>query len=343
MSYLTVSVIIPTFNRASLVVRALESVLPQCRDGDEVIVVDDGSTDDTQDALAAYGDRIVYIRTANRGAGRARNLGLRQARNPLVAFLDSDDLWMPGKMDLQRSLMQAQHEVLFCFSDMARRDRFGTETYDHMATWHGDSRSWDEILGPGVSFSSLATLPAGREDFLVHLGDLYPEQMEGLFVASQTVMVRREAAGNALCFPEDLPLYEDWECYARLAGLGRAAYLDCETAWQCSHDGPRLTAADALTRATAHIMILERVWGSDSRFLSRHGGRYERILAGQRRHRARALISLGRTREARKELAQLHNASSLSDCVAAYLPGSLARWLLSARQTLSKVIVNNFR
>src|SRR5262245_2294166 len=105
MFHLPVSVVIQTYNRAHLVARAVENALQATQAGDEVIVVDDGSTDNTAAVLAPYRDRIVYHHTTNGGAGRARNIGVHLARHPLVAFLDSDDEWMPAKMYLQRSLM----------------------------------------------------------------------------------------------------------------------------------------------------------------------------------------------------------------------------------------------
>jgi len=87
-----VSVIIPTYNRRELVQRALRSVLAQTRRVDEVIVVDDGSTDGTGEALAAaFGDRIVYLRQSNAGVSAARNRGLALARGRYLALLDSDD------------------------------------------------------------------------------------------------------------------------------------------------------------------------------------------------------------------------------------------------------------
>ena len=100
-----VSVVIPTYNRARLVCRAIDSALAATATGDEIIVVDDGSTDGTEAALAAYRGRIRYVKADHRGAGVARNRGVSEARGPLIAFLDSDDEWMPDKLELQRTLM----------------------------------------------------------------------------------------------------------------------------------------------------------------------------------------------------------------------------------------------
>lgn len=114
-----VSVVIPTYNRADLLVRAVESALAQCLSSDEVIVIDDASTDNTREVLAPFLGRVVYQPILHGGVGRARNEGVRIARNPFVAFLDSDDEWLPGKLELQRRLLTARPDVLFCFSRIA--------------------------------------------------------------------------------------------------------------------------------------------------------------------------------------------------------------------------------
>lgn len=89
------SVVIPTHDRASLVTRAIESVLAQTAPAREIVVVDDGSTDDTRQRVASFGDRVRYLHQANRGVSSARNLGVRVAAGRWIAFLDSDDCWAP--------------------------------------------------------------------------------------------------------------------------------------------------------------------------------------------------------------------------------------------------------
>ena len=97
----TVSVIIPTFNRSKLVVKALRSVLSQTYRDYEIIVVDDGSTDDTAKALTPYMDRIRYVYQANLGASAAQNRGVQLARGKWISILASDDLWLPAKLESQ--------------------------------------------------------------------------------------------------------------------------------------------------------------------------------------------------------------------------------------------------
>jgi glycosyltransferase involved in cell wall biosynthesis len=109
-----VSVIIPTYNRAYLVGRAIESVIDQTYKNLEIIVVDDGSTDDTQSRLRAYGDRIRVLTQENRGPSAARNHGIALSRGKIVAFLDSDDYWLPSKLARQVELLEKLGPSVCC-------------------------------------------------------------------------------------------------------------------------------------------------------------------------------------------------------------------------------------
>jgi glycosyltransferase involved in cell wall biosynthesis len=97
----TVSIIVPTFNRSKLVINAIESVLCQTYRDYEIIVVDDGSTDNTAEALTPYMDRIRYVYQANLGTSAAKNRGIQLARGKWISILDSDDLWLPTKLEAQ--------------------------------------------------------------------------------------------------------------------------------------------------------------------------------------------------------------------------------------------------
>ncbi len=92
------SVVVTTYNQAPYIGPALESVFAQTRQPDEVIVVDDGSTDETPERIAPYRDRLVYVRQSNQGIAGSRNTGIRRAQGELLAFLDGDDLWEPEKL-----------------------------------------------------------------------------------------------------------------------------------------------------------------------------------------------------------------------------------------------------
>ena len=118
-----VSVIIPTYDRRELVQRAIDSVLAQTREVGEIIVVDDGSTDGTGDALMArYGSRIRYVGQDNAGVSAARNRGLALANGRFLALLDSDDIWMPEKTERQVAWLEAHPDFGMVVCDVLRTD-----------------------------------------------------------------------------------------------------------------------------------------------------------------------------------------------------------------------------
>lgn len=111
-----ISVIIPTYNSARFICKAIESVLSQTFKDFEIIVIDDGSTDNTGNVLNHYGDKIIYITQANRGVSSARNVGLKLAKSEYVAFLDADDTWLPGKLLESIRFLEAKNFDWICTS-----------------------------------------------------------------------------------------------------------------------------------------------------------------------------------------------------------------------------------
>ena len=115
-----ISCIIPVFNGERYLGEALDSILAQTYRPIEIIVIDDGSTDGTGELIARYGDRIRYFRQNNEGAPTARNAGLSAARGAFVAFLDSDDLWHPEKLERQMARFEARPELDLCVTNLQR-------------------------------------------------------------------------------------------------------------------------------------------------------------------------------------------------------------------------------
>lgn len=338
-----VSVIIPTYNLASLLPRAVRSALAAAAPGDEVLVIDDGSTDGTPAVVRPFGDAIRYVRVEpNAGRGAARNLGIRLAQHPLVAFLDHDDEWSPDKLELQRAVMEKFPEAVFCFTNLITKFSNGKIIPDVLSNWRQSSRvGWSNspghlsaFLGPGTPFSSIAALPEGRADFNVHVGDMYPALMEVLYATTSAIMVRKDLAGDSFLFDGDLPLMEIWDLSSRLAKKGPAAYLDCELAVQGVHSGPRGTDAPEMTHSSVRIELLQRIWGADVPFLAKHSLRYRSLLKDLLVRRARLRISEGQLTEARKDLAVL--GGPLSYRALAYLPSVVVKHLLGFKRRLSR-------
>ena len=114
---MTVSAVIPAYNSGESIARAIESVLCQTYPADEIIVVDDGSTDNTAEMVQSFGERVIFIRQENAGASVARNTGIQAARFDWIAFLDADDEWVPEKLRLQVELLQRHPELVWTMSN----------------------------------------------------------------------------------------------------------------------------------------------------------------------------------------------------------------------------------
>lgn len=124
-----VSVVIPTYNRADYISRAVDSVLTQTYKNVEIIVVDDGSTDNTKHILKHYMDKIHYIHQENSGVEAARNAGIRSSSGRWIAFLDSDDYWLPEKLRIQLDCIEKE-KVRVCFTNIIYSNETGKNTYE---------------------------------------------------------------------------------------------------------------------------------------------------------------------------------------------------------------------
>ena len=187
----TVSVIIPTYNRAALLGRSIRSVLEQSYTDFELIVVDDGSTDETAGVVAGFRDgRIRYLPLArNTGAGAARNAGIRVARGKFLAFQDSDDEWLPSKLAKQMSAFERGTARLgVVYSDMQRILCDGTTNY-----FAAPSVSSDRLINPAIRFYQVSNL------------------------GIQSTVIRREYMDEVGHFNEDLRAFEDMEIFIRLS------------------------------------------------------------------------------------------------------------------------------
>jgi len=116
----TFSVIIPTFNRARYLTEALDSIFIQGVPDVQVIVIDDGSTDDTEAVVTGYGNNVQYVRQENQGVAAARNTGLDLATGRFISFLDSDDVWLPGKMKAELYIFGSDPSADAIISDSER-------------------------------------------------------------------------------------------------------------------------------------------------------------------------------------------------------------------------------
>ncbi|MGB9605347.1 MAG: glycosyltransferase family 2 protein [Bryobacteraceae bacterium] len=111
-----ISVIIPTYNCAPFLGQAIESVLGQTRPVDEILVVDDGSTDETEAVVRSFAPKLRYIQQSNQGVSQARNTAIQEATGDLIAFLDADDWWLPDKIRRQEEAMRGRPDAVLCYT-----------------------------------------------------------------------------------------------------------------------------------------------------------------------------------------------------------------------------------
>jgi len=184
-----VSVIIPTYNRSGFVVQAVQSVLDQTYSNVETIVVDDGSTDNTHEVLRKYQDRISYVYQERSERSKTRNEGFRHSRGNYIAFLDSDDIWLPTKIEEQVQILKEKAAVGVVYTNVQFIDEPGNQ-YD-------GELSWDEPIRQVL-----------YEDLMTH------NVVTG---TTSSAMIRRTCLEKVGLFDESMNACEDLDLYRRIA------------------------------------------------------------------------------------------------------------------------------
>lgn len=180
-----ISVVIPAYNRAWTLRNAVDSVLDQAYSPFELLVIDDGSADETPALLREYGDRIRVFRQSNQGVGAARNRGIAVARGSLIAFLDSDDRWLPGKLAAQAAFFEEHPEALICQTE----------------------EIW---VRNGVRVNP-------RRRHQKRSGMIFEPSLALCLVSPSAVMVRRSLFDEVGRFDETLPACEDYDLWLRVS------------------------------------------------------------------------------------------------------------------------------
>jgi glycosyltransferase involved in cell wall biosynthesis len=224
----TVSVIIPTYNRAALLKRAVESVLNQSYQDFEIIIVDDASTDDTREIVRLFEDRrITYLRQEkNGGEAAARNTGIGRATGKYIASHDSDDEWMPEKLAKQMRVFEGTSETLG-------------------VVYTGFSR----IEGAMRRYFPLSSVK--KTD-----GDIHHEILKGNFVGTPTTLIKRECFEKAGLFDEKLSHLVDWEMWIRISAYYQFRYVSEPLV--VSYDMPDSVSRNQMALVTGHEYILNK-------------------------------------------------------------------------------------
>lgn len=189
-----VSIIIPTFNRAAWLGGAIDSVLDQTFGDFELLVIDDGSTDDTKEIVTSYDNKVKYFYQSNKGPSAARNLGIKQARANLLTFLDSDDRWLKDKLQVHVEMMMSNPNVKICYTD---------------EIWirHG------KRVNP-------------KKTHQKYSGWIYQQCLPLCIISPSSVMISREVFEKVGLFDENLPVCEDYDLWLRISQIYPITFID---------------------------------------------------------------------------------------------------------------------
>lgn len=305
-----VSVVIPTYNRVEQTIAAIESVLAQTYSNFEIIVVDDGSTDGSSQALQQFikqrtnGCRqMLFVSQPNRGASVARNTGISTARGEYIAFLDSDDSWIPEKLEWQvRALEEFQNECGVCFTDARLVNDAGLD----VSSFRVHGRNYAEEIGIDRDAASLLA-----------------ESFSGFWVSS--LLVRADLIRQIGGFSPDISFVEDRDLHFRLALVTAIAYINKQLIRTDRNPSPPGSTCRPWDKPEVQFhqqrVMLEKWLSMKPELRPDLRKRVERGLGALHSHRANWYLENARYPEAREAVS----------CAVKYkiTPGTAVKWALT--------------
>ncbi len=220
---MAVSVIIPTFNRAHVLGRAVDSVLAQDYGLLDIVVVDDGSTDNTPELLEGYGDKIRLLHQVNKGVSAARNLGIRESCGRFIALLDSDDAWTPDKISTQMTFFDAHPRAMICQTE---------------EIWIRNGRR----VNPKVKHKK----PSGM---------IFAPSLKLCLVSPSAVMMKRELLDQKGGFNEAFPVCEDYDLWLRITADTPVFLIDAPCTIKYGGHADQLSASRSQDRYRIAAMV----------------------------------------------------------------------------------------
>jgi glycosyltransferase involved in cell wall biosynthesis len=271
----SVSLVIAAFNHGRVLAEALDSALAQTLKGLEIVVVDDGSTDDTPAVLARYAGKVRVVRQPNRGLAAARNTGLATARGRYVSFLDADDVLMPTKLAEQQALLERAPTVGWTYCDVL---------IETVAT--GAQMRASERFGYGARMLD---------------GWLFAELIRGNFIPAIAPLIRRGVLDAAGGFDEQLTALEDWDLWLRLSLISEARYSPAVLVRYRVHPGGM--SEDRSRMDENRFRVLDKVCRTRPAAVEGLGAAGRRIIADTHNWLGKEAYARGDWTEARRRFA----------------------------------------
>lgn len=347
-----VSVIVPTYNRAYCLTRTIDSVLNQTHQELEVIIVDDGSTDETKDLVQCkYGGerRVIYFYQNNMGVSGARNNGISLAQGDSVAFLDSDDIWRPWKLELQLYCMEFLPHVGMVWTDMEAIDPEGkVYSTKYLRTMYAAYRWFTNNQLFSESYLLREIYPRLNNDVKeakLYAGDIFSQMIMGNLVHTSTVLIKRDRLNKVKKFNEDLRFTgEDYDFHLRTCREGPVAYIDLSTIQYQTGMPDQLTRPSLKVHMAKNFLkTIEPVIQQDKDRINLPNRMLNATLAMAHAWIGNALIEVGANSEARRYLLKSFWYNPLQYLVIllflfSYLPTSV-RFLLRRKYKRLKMVL----
>lgn len=264
------SVIIPTYNRPHLAVRAVQSALRNICEGDEIIVIDDGSEENYAHVIPPADLKSVrYLKTIHQGVSAARNHGLKIAKNDYIAFLDDDDEWYSNHLASHRAVYASRSDVagVFCNFDCTKSS--GELLPNGVAQWSRGKPPIQELLPP----YAIEGIPNGAK---VHIGDHYKNQLTTDYILPSSFSFNRLICGSGHEFCVGLDRNETWLFNSHVFRFGPAAFVDCTTCVQHGDAVTRLTGVSYFETLFSRLKVMQSEWGRNPDFLAKDALLYDR-------------------------------------------------------------------
>jgi hypothetical protein len=304
-----VAVIIPCYNAASCLARALDSALAQTFRDSCIFVIDDGSTDETDAVLRLYASRIFRASQAHAGQAAARNHGIRLSNSPYVAFLDADDEWLPEKLERQIEILKRDPQIGLIYSDCSTS---GT--------------------GPdaGSHFARVGTPPGGR---------VFKRFLDSCNVFTPTVVVRRECLDDIGLFNESLLVCEDFNLWLRIAAKWKVAVIPEVLAIRHRRAGSLSLATGPVLSFDSSIVSFKHVMQASPHLSQSERHALRKTIANRHYQYGAYLLQEGDRAPARNQMLQAMRYGRFDWRVTAkfclgFLPRRAFAWLRKLRQAL---------
>lgn len=274
-----VTIVIPAYNAASTIAETMDSILLQSVPAAEIVVVDDGSTDQTAEIVARYPPPVALIRQRNQGLAAARNTGCLAATGELIAFIDADDVAMPQRLELQLACFEADPSVLLVSSDFSAFNGAGkvSDTYHssyYPAMW--DPQIGQSLLGEPRSFWATSQSSENAAKVRYYVGHHYSNLVHDMYIHPPTIMFRRELFDLAGPFDASLRNLCDWEWLIRASKYGPFAFLSLPLIAYRLHQGQMSRRASETH--TDSIVITQRVMKRDPEIARKDVVRFKQDL-----------------------------------------------------------------